>query len=92
MVAVEGSALRLAIGAMRSPDGRSLVPIEAQPLHVLEDRLLVLRLGTLPVGILDAQDELAAMPAGEQPIKEGGTSAPDVQVPCGAGGETDSNL
>jgi hypothetical protein len=46
------------------------VPIEAEPAHPVEDRVdRVLGRARL-VGILDAQQELAAVVAGEQPVEQ----------------------
>ena len=69
--AVLGRALELAV--------RPLVPVEPEPGEGVEDLLDVLGRRALAVGVLDAQDELAAAPAREQPVVEGGAGAPDVE-------------
>lgn len=45
-------------------------PIEAKPGKVALDRGFVLGLVALPVGVVEAQDEGAAVPSGEQPIEQ----------------------
>ena len=67
---------------------RALVVREAEPLHALEDHPHRLVRRALTVGVLDAQDELAAVPAGVQPGKEGRADAADVQHAGRARGET----
>ena len=66
---------------------RTLVVIEAQPLHALEDRVDGLGGGALAVGVLDAQDERAAVTARVQPAEQGRADPADVQHAGGAGGE-----
>jgi len=58
---------------------RVAVPIEAEPAHAVEDRLdgRVGRSGT--IGILDAEQELAAMMPGEEPVEERRACAADMQ-------------
>ena len=67
--------------------GDVAVPLKAEPRQAVEngvDR----RLGrTRTVGIFDAQQELAAMMAGEQPVEERGAGAADVQEAGRRGGE-----
>ena len=55
------------------------VPIEAEPAHPVEDRVdrLLGRAGL--VGVLDAQQEFAAVVAGEQPVEQRRARAADVQ-------------
>ena len=64
------------------------VPIEPEPAHAVEDR--VDRLGGRAglVGIFDAQQELAAMVAGVEPVEQGRARAPDVQKTGRGGRET----
>ena len=55
------------------------VPIEAEPAHPVEDRVDRLLGRARLVGVLDPQQELAAVVAGEQPVEQGGARAADVQ-------------
>ena len=61
------------------------VPIEAEPAHPVEDRVDRLVGRARLVGILDAQQELAAVVAGEQPVEQRRARAADVQE-AGRGG------
>jgi hypothetical protein len=67
-------------------------PVEAQPGEVALDRGFILGLAALPVGVVEAQDEGAAMPLGEQPIEQRRAPVPHVQKPGRAGRETDNGI
>ena len=47
--------------------------------------------GALEVGVLDAQDERAALPAREQPVEERRARVADVQLPGRARSEAESH-
>ncbi len=67
------------------------VPVEAEPgerLLDLRDRVLDL---AAHVRVLDAQQELAALVTGVEPVEERGADAPDVEEAGGAGSEADSD-
>jgi hypothetical protein len=66
---------------------RPRVPVDTQPLQTVQDTLNRGLAGAFRVGILDAQDELAAVLAREQPIEYGGAGTTDMQVPAGTGCE-----
>ena len=55
-------------------------PFEAEPVQVVEDGLLGLARRSLDVGVLDTDDERAALAASHQPIKECRTRVADVQL------------
>jgi len=57
---------------------RAFVVIQTEPLHRVQDRLNGLRGGALAIGILDAQDELAAGVAGKKVIEQRGARAADM--------------
>ena len=78
--AVLGDALAL--------DHRLGIPVQAQPLQAFEDVGGVLRLAALLVGVLDAQEELTALAACEEPVEHRRAGRADVQGAGGAGGET----
>ena len=80
---VDGAALGLAVGAVRSGVVRTLVPVEAEPLEVPDHGVLGLAGGPRGVGVLDAEDELAAHPARVEPVEEGGAGPADVEVAGG---------
>ena len=62
---------------------RLLVPVEAEPGEAVEDDAGVLVRGAFLVGVFDAEQELAARVAGEEPVEEGGAGAADVEVARG---------
>ena len=82
--------LRLEVGAVGAADARALVPVEPQPAQPVEDAVHHLGRRALDVGVLDAQDEGAAVPAREEPVEERGAGAADVQVAGGGGREADA--
>ncbi len=73
---VQIEALGLAIAGRRRP----LVPVEAEPPERVDDELDVLVGRARAVGVLDAQDEDAAVVAREQPVEQRRAGAADVQV------------
>ncbi len=64
-----------------------LVGAEAEPVQALQDQPRVFVGAAGAVGILDPQQEFAAVMAAEQVVEEGGAGAADVQRPGGAGRE-----
>src|SRR5204863_7816245 len=83
--------LRLVIRAVRAADLGALVPVQAQPAEPVEDRLQGLRHVALLVGVVDAEDELAVLLPGEQPVEQGRADPADVQVAGRARGEAGAN-
>src|SRR5439155_7634835 len=65
----------------------ALVPVDPQPAQPLEDRPDALLGRSLLIGVLDPQDEGAAVAPGEQPVEQGGPRPPDVQEAGRARGE-----
>ena len=57
-----------------------LVPAEAEPVEALEDRARALVGAARAVGVLDAQQELAAVVLGVEPVEERRAGAADVEV------------
>src|SRR5690606_40567649 len=78
-LAIAVEALRLVVG--------TLVRIEAEPGHAVEDRLDGLLRGALQVGVLDPQHEGALVVPGIGPGEERGAGPADVEVARRAGGE-----
>ena len=89
---VESGALRLEVGAVVAADLGPLVPIHAQPAHRVEDHLQEGVGVALLVGVLDAEDELAARVTGVEPVEQGRAGASDMEEAGGAGGEADADL
>src|SRR5439155_18114225 len=80
---VDRQSLGLAVGPERPTDLRALVPVEAEPAQRVDDDADGLVRGALAVGVLDPEDEDAAMVPGEKPVVEGGPGVADVQVAGG---------
>ena len=67
----------------------ALIPDEAEPGQVVLDALFELGRGAGQVGVVDAQDEGAALPLGEHPVDQGGADIADVQFARRRRGEAD---
>ena len=74
---VDARQVLLELGGL---EDRLLLERETQPLEAVEDDLDGLRGGALAVGVLDAQDEAAAMAPGEQPVEQRRACAADMQL------------
>ena len=85
--AVDRLSLALPVGAGGTTHVRTLVPLQAEPAQVGEDRFLRTRHVALHVGILDAEHELPAEVARQEPVEDGRAGTADVEVPGGAGCE-----
>ena len=83
--------LRLVVGGIGAAHLRPLVPVDAQPPQAVQDRGQGLLDVPLLVRVVDAEDELAAVPPGEEPAKQRGPHAADVQVSRRTGGKTRAN-
>ena len=85
VAAIGGAALEQPVGdlGVARPELRLVifvpVPIEAEPAHPVEDRVDRLLGRARLVGVLDPQQELAAVVAGEQPVEQRRARAADVQ-------------
>ncbi len=67
---------------------RTVIVLEAEPRHALEDGLDVFVGRALPVGILHPQDESPALAARVEPGKQRRAGAADMQMASGTGSET----
>jgi hypothetical protein len=67
-----------------------LVVIELEPRHAVEKGPDGLRGGSFAVGVLHAEQELAALVAGEEPVEDGGADVADVDLAGGTGSEADA--
>ncbi|MCY1426439.1 hypothetical protein D9M71_422600 [compost metagenome] len=88
---IDGAALALPIRAMRAADVRAFVPFDAEPAQGVEDLLFGLAGGAQLVGVLDAQDELAAVLAGEAEVEQRDVGGADVRVAGGRRRDTGAN-
>ena len=73
---------------MRPAHVGAFVPIKAEPAEAVQDRLQRLGDVALLIGVVDAQDKLAAVLAGEEPVEKGCADAANVEIAGRAGGET----
>ena len=64
---------------------RTFIPVKPQPLHGIQYGTGLFLGGTGPVRVLNAQDEHTAVMPGKKPVKQGSSSAADVQMTRGAG-------
>ena len=91
-VAVEIEAVGLVVGAVRTAHPRPLIPVDPQPLQLVEE-ILFEGLGRPgPVGIFDAQHKDAAVMPREKPVEERRPRVADVEFPCRRGGESHPDL
>ena len=79
--------LQITIEALRLVK-RSLVVVEPEPLHAVENRLHRFGRGPLEIGIFYSQHEASAGLAAEQPAKQRGTGSANVQHAGRTGGES----
>ena len=92
ILSVEGLAVTLSVGTVGAADMDTLVKLYAQPIEGLNDVLLGTWHKARLVGVLNAEDHLAAILAGKKVVVKGGAHAADVEWPRGGGGETNSYL
>jgi hypothetical protein len=85
------AALALEVGLVGTAHIGALVPVEAQPLQTLEDRVEGLLGVALGVGVLDPQEELALAPACEGPVEEGRAAQAEVDGAGRARGDADAD-
>src|SRR5262249_36966417 len=72
--------LRLVVGSARPPNLGAFVPIDSEPTEPIE--YWGQRLGDIAflVGVIDSENELAAVPTGKQPVEERRPHAANMQV------------
>jgi len=76
---------------MRTAHLGSLIPVESEPTQGLEDERLGAGDITLLIGVLDAEDEVAARMARREPREEGGANRAEVQRAGGGRREPGAN-
>ncbi len=92
IVPVEVQPLRLVIGAIVAAYLWALIPIQAQPAQAGHQVGHGLGVVAGAVGVLDAHDELAAMVAGKEPVKQRRPRRTDVKVAGRAGCDANADL
>ena len=90
MLAVNFSALGLAVRADGAADVRALIPGEAQRAERVEDHLLARGYVARAVRILDAQDELAPTLGGVEVVEQSDIRSPNVRVASGRRSDADA--
>jgi hypothetical protein len=88
---VQMLALRLKIGAAIATYFWALIPIDAKPFESIKNGLKCLGPVPFGIGIIDAQNELAAIPLREQPVEQRRANTANMQVTCGAGGKASTD-
>ena len=68
----------------------AFVPVEAQPVQVFDELGFEAGFGALEVGVFNAEDELAAGAAGEEPVVERGARIAYVKQAGGGRGKADA--
>ena len=89
--AVDFGAFRLPVRTKGATDIGTLVPLQAEPAEGVEDHLLGGGDEACAVGILDAQDELAAALAGVEEVEQADVCRADVRVAGGRGCNADAD-
>ena len=72
-------------------DHRVVVPVNAKPLEAFEDVLGEFRLGSLLVGVFNAQQEATVLVSRKQPVENGRPRRADVEGSRRAGSQTNAN-
>ena len=88
IVTIDVATLALAIGTMVTTEGHAFVKFYAKPAERFKYIVLGTRHETLGVGVLNAEDEFAAMLTGKEIVVEGGAHAADVKRTRGTRCET----
>ena len=86
VLAVDGAPLALAVGRVRARPCPAPRPTRGRATERLEDHGLARGGAALAVGVLDAQDELAAVFAGERVVEERDVRGAHVRIARGARG------
>ena len=92
VLAVKAAALGLHIGSHRAAQVGTLVPVQAALAQGVVDHVHGALHQAALVGVLDAEQELAAVVPGDEPGVQGGAQVAHVHIACGRGGETSADL
>src|SRR5260370_17420644 len=82
----------LRVGWIGSANVRTFVPIQPQPLEILQQLSFVARLTAFDVGVFDAKYERTVLLPRKKPVEERRSNIPDVELPGGRGSKTDANF
>jgi hypothetical protein len=92
IVMVERKALGLAIGAIGSAPVGTFVPLDSQPMKILNDSIEGGLRRSLCIRILDPEDEGALMGSGKEVVVYGCSCISDVEKAGGSRSKTNSNV
>src|SRR3954451_21255311 len=80
MLPINIEAVRLSVRAVSSTDVRPLIPIESEPLQIINKPAFETRFAAIEISVLDAQDHRPAGLAGEQPVEKGSARVAHVEM------------
>src|SRR5664279_5312963 len=94
MLAIQLQTVALTIGRERTLGllVGALVPIDTEPLEIVEKLVLEARLAAREIGVLNAQHHDATGLTGEEPVKECSAGVADMQLSCGRRSEANADL
>ena len=69
LLAIDRQAIRLAIWTVGPTHIRAFIPVQSQPLQIVDELVLKAGLAALEVRILDAQHHHPALLPGEEPVE-----------------------
>ena len=91
MRGVDVRAFRLAVGPARPADAEAFRRWNPAPAESLDDVVFGPRYEPGAVGVLDAEQEVSPVPAGEEGIVQGGPNTAHVERAGGTGGKADAD-
>jgi len=91
VAAIYPGAFRLPVGAEGATDVGAFVPLQAKPAQGVEDHLLGAGDEAGAVGVLDAQNELAAALADVEEVEQADVGRADVRIAGGRGSDADAD-
>src|SRR5712692_10454252 len=88
---VQVAPFGLPVRTVRPAHIGALLPVDAQPPEIFQNRLLVLYRRAGAVGVLDTEEERPALATREEPVEERHPRAADMQVPSRTGRVSSAN-
>ena len=89
---IDRQAFRLEVRAEIAADPGAFIPVNIQPIQAVEDGVHGAGDEPFPVGVLDADDEAAAVVTGKEPVEKGGADVADMRVTGRAGRIADADV
>lgn len=91
MFAIDGQPVRLPIWPELTTDIRTLVPIQAEPLEVVNKLIFEASFTAVHVGIFDTQNHGSAFLPREEPVEQSRACIADVEMSGWRRGKTHAN-